>query len=698
MDEKTYITKLYSGILGKIIGVYLGRPFEGWSYDQIIDRLGEINYYVHDKLGLPLVVTDDDISGTFTFLRAIPDFGYSYNVTPEQIGYTWLNYLIENKTVLWWGGLGNSTEHTAYLRLKKGVIPPKSGSIETNGKVVAEQIGAQIFIDGWAMICPGDPEKAVFLAKKAASVSHDGEAIHGAQVVAAIEAQAFVENNTNKLLDIATSFIPNDSIIYRLIQDVREWHEIEADWRKTRELIVANYGYDRYGGNCHIVPNHALIHLGLLYGADSFQKTLMITNTSGWDTDCNSGNIGCIMGIKNGLAGLSEVDWRGPIADLLFLPTVDGGRSITNAVSETFHIFNVYQKIHLKPPIHPKSHARYHFELPGSLQGFSIDNETKAELENLPGNSIMGERSLGVHIKKMNKNENITIKTPTFISPGDLDIQGYSLFASPTIYPGQVVHARLKADSSNTCPASVELLITAYGEEDQLEEMVSNQSILTPGDECIIDWELSYFQQLTNKPIAEIGFRVKSNDLLSGYIYLDYLTWDGSPKVIYNRPIHKGVAWKKAWVNAVDYFETNTETFRIINNEGRGFLIHGTQEWTDYQVNADVTPHLVRHAGLAARFQGLLRYYAFLLSDDGKVRLVKMDSQEITLAERDQGWRFGEGANLSIKVEQNRIICYWDGFLVFDVIDNHNPLLNGAIALVVDEGRSATQGVSIYPI
>jgi hypothetical protein len=75
------------------------------------------------------------------------------DLTPFQIGQTWLNYLIEEKTILWWGGMGNSTEHTAYLRLKNGIPAPHSGSIATNGKIVAEQIGSQIFIDGWAMIC-----------------------------------------------------------------------------------------------------------------------------------------------------------------------------------------------------------------------------------------------------------------------------------------------------------------------------------------------------------------------------------------------------------------------------------------------------------------------------------------------------------------------------------------------------------------
>ncbi len=229
-----YEERVYAGVLGKIIGVYLGRPFEGWTYSKIMAELGEVNYYVHEKCGVPLIVTDDDISGTFTFLRALPDYDHSLNLTPRQIGQTWLNYLIEERTILWWGGLGNSTEHTAYLRLKAGVPAPESGSIRLNGKVVAEQIGAQIFIDGWGMVSPGDPALAADLARRAATVSHDGEAVYGAQVVAALEAQAFVESNLDKLLDTAVSFIPRESLIYRLIAELRQLRQYEPDWRKAR--------------------------------------------------------------------------------------------------------------------------------------------------------------------------------------------------------------------------------------------------------------------------------------------------------------------------------------------------------------------------------------------------------------------------------------------------------------------------------
>ena len=188
-----YTERVYAGVLGKLIGVYLGRPFEGWTYDKIMAELGEINYYVHEQRNVPLIVTDDDISGTFTFLRALPDYGNTRALTAAQIGQTWLNYIIERRAILWWGGMGNSTEHTAYLRLKAGIEAPRSGSIALNGKVVAEQIGSQIFIDGWAMVAPGDPALAADLARKAASVSHDGEAIYGAQMLAAMESLGFLE-------------------------------------------------------------------------------------------------------------------------------------------------------------------------------------------------------------------------------------------------------------------------------------------------------------------------------------------------------------------------------------------------------------------------------------------------------------------------------------------------------------------------
>ncbi|HYJ13070.1 MAG TPA: ADP-ribosylglycohydrolase family protein, partial [Thermomicrobiales bacterium] len=159
LSSPAYLERVYAGVLGKIIGVYLGRPFEGWSHERIVEELGEIDHYVHEQFNMPLVVTDDDVAGTFSFPRALADNDFSPDLSPAQIGDGWLNYLIDRRTVLWWGGLGVSSEHTAFLRLQSDVQAPASGSEALNGKTIAEQIGAQIFIDGWAMLFPGDPER-----------------------------------------------------------------------------------------------------------------------------------------------------------------------------------------------------------------------------------------------------------------------------------------------------------------------------------------------------------------------------------------------------------------------------------------------------------------------------------------------------------------------------------------------------------
>jgi hypothetical protein len=74
-----------------------------------------------------LVVTDDDIAGTFAFPRALADNGYPSRLSAEQVGQVWLNYVVEGRSIFWWGGIGSSTEHTAYLRLKSGVPAPRGG-------------------------------------------------------------------------------------------------------------------------------------------------------------------------------------------------------------------------------------------------------------------------------------------------------------------------------------------------------------------------------------------------------------------------------------------------------------------------------------------------------------------------------------------------------------------------------------------
>ncbi len=216
-----YSERAYAAVLGKLIGVYLGRPFEGWTYQRIVRELGLIEDYVHERLNCPLVVTDDDVAGTFTFIRALEDHGAHPDLTSREIGETWLNYIVERRSILWWGGNGNSTEQTAWLNLKRGIAAPASGSIAVNGHAVAEQIGAQIFIDGWAIVAPGNPALAAELAEKAARVSHDGAAVDAAKLWAAMEAEAFVSRDIERLIDVGLAYVSSAGPIAKLVADIR---------------------------------------------------------------------------------------------------------------------------------------------------------------------------------------------------------------------------------------------------------------------------------------------------------------------------------------------------------------------------------------------------------------------------------------------------------------------------------------------
>ena len=704
-----YLERVYAGLLGKCIGIYAGHPFELWGYDRIVAELGEINYYVNDHFNSPVVTTDDDLAGMLTFLRAIPDYGYSKEVTAEQIGNVWLNYLVEEQTVLWWGGRGMSTEHTAYLNLKSGITAPASGSIETNGHLVAEQIGSQIFIDGWAMVAPGDPDLAASLASRGASVSHDGEAIYGAQIVAVMEAMAFVEPDINTCLDIAVSYIPSDSTIASLIREVREWHAKEPDWYRCLEWLNSNYGYDRFRGTCHIMPNHGAIIMSLLYGDNNFQKSLMIANTSGLDTDCNAGNVGCFLGIKNGLDGIEEdADWRGPISDRIYLGGGDCGRAITDAVRESYDIANMHRRMNGMETLNPKNGARFHFEMPGSVQGFRAEaSETPLVLNNISGHSLLGERALALQCNGLRAGKFARTATPTFIPQEFLEPSqdtSHPLVASPSLYSGQTVQAWVSAASDNPLDVICRLDIRIYGADDQLKIIPGRPVTLSPGQATEISWEVP---DTGGHPIADIGVGVSSLETTSATVYLDALTWTAEPRLTLANPEDGSALWQRAWTNGADSFMPVKSTdgdnvgsaYFIAQNFGRGLLLQGSRDWRDYRVVSSMAATTAKAFGLAARVQGMRRFYALLLENPNRAALVRVYDDDVTrLAGCELEWSVDINYTFDLQIQGNVLRASLNDIQLFEVEDEDTRLDCGAIAYLVEEACVLSASVEISPV
>ena len=272
---------------------------------------------------------------------------------------------------------------------------------------------------------------------------------------------------------------------------------------------------------------------------------------------------------------------------------------------------------------------------------------------------------------------------------------GYGLICSPTLYAGQTVRARVEADAANNRPVACNLYIRVYGAGDACIIRRGPAIRLQPGAGNALVWTLD---PTDGDPIAEIGLEIHSDPRVraraDGTRYRDTLTWDGAPTVTLNKPDHDGTMWQKAWVNGVDQFWPRGE-LRVIQNRGTGLVIQGTGDWKDYEVSAEINPHLIKRGGLAARVQGMRRYYALLLCGGQKLRLVKALDGDTILAEADFAWTYDQPYQLTLRVVGDRIIASVNGTQLFDVVDQDRPLTAGGIALVIDEGRLSAADVTV---
>jgi len=291
----------------------------------------------------------------------------------------------------------------------------------------------------------------------------------------------------------------------------------------------------------------------------------------------------------------------------LYLSTADGGRAVTDAVRETIEIVNIGRALQGQPPVAPKNGARFHFDLPGSVQGFMAE-DSSLKLENVAGHSATGSNSLAL---KFPAQVTARAATAVFIPPDALNMPHYELVASPALYPGQTVRAAVAADAGNSSPVTVQLCVDVYQLEETTQFVLGPEKMLAPGESAELVWTIG---DLGPFPIFNVGIQL-ANAASAGTVYLDWLTWDGSPDVTFSYPPEQRIwpqrrpAWLRAWVNGVDHFDPWwAKGFHAIQNEGRGLASQGAREWTDYSVSAPVMVYMAKAAGLGARVQGMRRY------------------------------------------------------------------------------------------
>ena len=80
-----------------------------------------------------------------------------------------------------------------------------------------------------------------------------------------------------------------------------------------------------------------------------------------------------------------------------------------------------------------------------------------------------------------------------------------------------------------------------------------------------------------------------------------------------------------------------------------------------------------------------------------RIRLVKRWHGETELASSSFAWEYGTTYALAVEVCGPTVRGWVDGRLVADVIDEDARLRDGAVALTVRNGRTATTAVTVGP-
>lgn len=675
MIQKNYLEKIYSGFLGMNIGIRIGASVEPtiWSYDRIKSVYGDITNYVKDYINF---AADDDVNGPVFFLRSLYDDAFDKELTPQDVAKAWLNYTREGAGMFWWGGYGISTEHTTYLNLKNGIQAPQSGSISQNGKTLAEQIGGQIFIDTWGLVIPNNPEKAAKYGEIAASVSHDGEGILGARFFCAAISKAFVCNNIFEIIECGLAQISEESAYAKVSRAVIDFHKKNpGDFRACMDMLINDWGYDKYPGICHIIPNAGVCILSMLYGNGDFNRTVEIATMCGWDTDCNAGNVGTVLGVMVGIDGIHP-KYRSPINDGIVLSGISGYLNILDIPTYSKELALLgYRLANEKPPSDlvdsfKEDEIYFDFELKGSTHNIRISDPFLCKLSQSNEKAYKGTGSLKVLFDRFYQNQSCKIFYKPYYIREDFSDERYSPVFTPKVYSGQTVSMKVFLDQwegSETIGISPYIRLSN-------EKIDIVQSYIKP--ECEKWSDITFtIPDTKGDLISEVGIILEGYSSVKfkslGNIYIDEFR-------IYGKSNYS-IDFAKQEINfgCVSPFSQNQGAWEIEDGSlhamscGYCEAYAGAYFSRDYSVKTTITPLFGNGHMISVRAQGSQRGYHIGFDKEGSLAIYLNNFGLTLLNSVNFDWKLNTTYEFKITAIGNTITVFVDNKELLTQQDEH---------------------------
>lgn len=666
MRPADYAERVYAGFLGKCIGVRLGAPVESliWTQERIRAVYGDS---IHGYLRPYRVFgADDDINGPAYYFHVLREH---MEPTLAHFGEAWLDYAREGQGFFWWGGIGQSTSHTVYAMLKEGDSLPIEEDVLRGKMNISEGIGGQIFVDSIGLCLPGQPERAADIAQNLASVAYYGEGVHGGRFMAAAVAAAFVAESVEQILHTALSVIPDDSDYARVVRAVISFHKQNpGDFRACMEMLINEWGYDRYSGICPMVPNAGVCALSMCYGEGDFNRTVEIATLCGWDTDCNAGNVGAILGAYCGMAGIDDV-YIEPFADVAILSGVSGYLNICDIPTLSRQMAACgYRMLGEEPPAElsvDNKTLHYDFALPKSTHGFRVSNDFLLQIRHSDGMAADGKGSLEVLFNRLQKGNACRLYFKSFYKRADFEDGRYGPVFSPTVYPGQRLSMKLYMEQWT---GATKLTVTPYVRT-AFDEVMHCGKCITPENNAWIDIAFD-IPDVQGGIIEEVGLLVESSSVNTsdfasrdlGRFFIDSVRVDGNARY----DIDFASARKE--FGCLTPFSFNRGTWSLEGDTIHCACEESTAAFTGnyfaeaYTVSCHVRPIRGESACLLLRGLGTARHVMAGLLPGGKagVWVGSMGGYK-ALAEVDFAWETGKTYALRAEAKGDCVTLWIDG-------------------------------------
>jgi ADP-ribosylglycohydrolase len=276
INASEYFDKVYGGWLGKCLGGAAGAPVEG------IKDFIESSFWDTMQPDLP----NDDLDLQLLWLETVRENGLS--VTAKKLADAW-----DKKC--WYP----FSEYGLFLKnYDRGIWPPASGSF--NNPLFCEGEGSPIRSEIWAMLFPGNPDKAAKYAELDSSLDHYGESVYIEQFYAALGSEAFFCQDLQKLIERNIRFLPPTSKARACVDLVVQ--QTTKEWKEARHMLLKHFGHNDFSNS---VTNLGIVLIALLFGNNDMESTIDIAYRSGFDTDCTCATSAALLGIMFGAESIN---------------------------------------------------------------------------------------------------------------------------------------------------------------------------------------------------------------------------------------------------------------------------------------------------------------------------------------------------------------------------------------------------------